>query len=448
MFKKLQNIKKDYLIDSYAILLFIIVSFSFKSIYIFLLPLLVILSIVQFYRLYTNRISKEYFFNVFFYLLIYATIFHRSIQTVILITLLVFLTTLYIKERPKKRLKFIKLEIFTLVLFVLIVINLTIFNPQLNGLDKYLYLFFFPAGFVLLKKLSFTIDKLKSMRFFIFSVIISALFLIILNIFDSNISIDTNTYFSKYLDLTHVYYGMFLGVAGCFLIILYKEKEYFINLYIDGLIFLFFSILIIHIGARISLLALLLILVTMLFQRIPLPLIQKSISILIFGSMFLLLTYNVIPRAKNDIIYVQKVYNSVQNKDKEDLIQNSWRNIYQRFLVTTYTIDKIKEKPLLGIGMQNVKKEISTKIINDGYHYFEPINSHNQYLQIWVGMGLFSFLYFLIMLYNFYKLQTYSFYFLTFFLIIMLTESLLVRVKGISLFFLFSLIFSFKESRN
>ena len=177
MFKKLQNIKKDYLIDSYAILLFIIVSFSFKSIYIFLLPLLVILSIVQFYRLYTNRISKEYFFNVFFYLLIYATIFHRSIQTVILITLLVFLTTLYIKERPKKRLKFIKLEIFTLVLFVLIAINLTIFNPQLSGLDKYLYLFFFPSRFCVIEKIVIYNRQVKIYAIFhFFSNYISTIF--------------------------------------------------------------------------------------------------------------------------------------------------------------------------------------------------------------------------------------------------------------------------------
>ncbi len=448
MFKKLLNIKKDSWIDSYAILLFIIVSFSFKSIYIFLIPLLVLLSIIQFYRLHTNRISKDYFFNVFFYLLIYATIFHKSVQTVILIILLVFLAIYYIKERPQKRLQSIQLEIYILIFFALILINLTIFNPQLKGLDKYLYLFFFPIGFMFLKKLSFTIDKVKSMRFLILSVLISAVFLIILNLFDSNISVKTNTFFSKYLDLTHVYYGMFLGVAGCFLIILFKETEYFISPYIDILIFLFFITLLIYIGARISLLSLVLIFVIVLFQRVPLPWFQKSIFIFIFGIIFLFFAYETIPRAKNDISYVQKVYNSVKNKDKEDLVNNSWRNIYQRFLVTSYTIDKIKERPLLGIGIQNVKKEISDEIISQGYRYFQPINSHNQYLQIWVGMGLFALLYFIIMLYNFYKLQTYSLYFVTFLLIIMLTESVLVRVKGISLFFLFSLIFSFKESRN
>ena len=447
MLKILLKIKEDYLIDSYSILLFVIVSFSFKNVYKFLIPLLILISIIQFYRLQKNRISKDYFFKTYFYLLIYATVFHRSIQTVILITLLVFLATLFIKIRPKKRLKFIQPEIFILVFFALISINLTIFNPQLKGLEKYLYLLFFPIGFILLKKLSFTIDKLKSMRLLILSILISSAFLIIINLFDSNISFETNTFFPEYLELTHVYYGMFLGVAGCFLIILNKEKKYFINFHVDIFLFLFFITLLVYIGARISLLSLLLILVIVLFQKVPLPWFLKSIFILVFGSIFLFFTYNTIPRAKNDISYVQKVYNSVKDKDKEDLIQNSWRNIYQRFLVTTYTVDKIKEKPLLGVGMQNVKEEISDEIINDGYQYFEPINSHNQYLQIWVGMGLFSFLYFLIMLYNFYKLQTYSLYFLTFFLIIMLTESLLVRVKGISLFFLFSLIFSFKESR-
>ena len=447
MLKAIQKIKEYYLLDNYSIILFFLVSLCFKNIYKFIIPLFLGLTLVQFYRFLKNETSKEYFFTTYFFLLIYSTVFYKSIQTIILIALLIFLFILYFKEKPKKILKNFKTEIYILIFFGLIALNLAIFEPHFKSLNKYLYLFLFPVVFMLLKKLSFAVDNLKSMRVFITSIVISSVLLLVFNAFDSNISTKTNTFFPKYLNLIHVYFGMFLGLATCFLFILFKEGTSYINTKVDLLIFVLFLTLLIHIGARISLLALLIVLVLLLFVRIPLPIIQKSALLLIFGSLFLILTYKTIPRVRSDIEYVKKVYTAVKNYDKEDLIHNSWRNIYQRFLVTSYTIDKIKDKPLLGIGLQNVKKTISDEIIKDGYLYFEPINSHNQYLHIWVGMGLFSFLFFLIMLFNFYKLQSYSIYFITFFLIIMLTESILVRVKGISLFFLFSLIFSFKENR-
>lgn len=448
MLNVIQKIKGDYNFDWYAISLFIIVSFSFKSLYKYLIPFIVVLTLIQFYRFLINRLSKENFFTVYFYLLIYSTVFYKSVQTIILISLLFFLIGLFVKKKPQKLLKFIKAEVFILGFFGLILINSAIFEPRFKGVEKYLYLLLFPIAFILIKKLSLGINKIKSIRVFIASILVASLLLVITNLFESTISLKTNTYFSKYLDLTHVYYGMFVGLAASFLLILYKEGTNFTNTKFDVIIMVFFVSILIHIGARISLLALLIVFILILFTKIPLPLLQRVLLLLILGSGFVTLTYKTIPRLRDDIAHVQKVFLSVKNNDEEDLIQNSWRNMYQRFLVTTYTVDKIKEKPFAGIGMQNVKKTISDKIKNDGYLYFKPLNTHNQYLQIWVGMGLFGLLYFLWMLFTFYKLQSYSLYFLSFFLIIMLTESILVRIKGIAVFFIFCLILSFKESKS
>jgi len=115
--------------------------------------------------------------------------------------------------------------------------------------------------------------------------------------------------------------------------------------------------------------------------------------------------------------------------------------MYQRFLVTKYTLQEIQKNIFFGIGMQNVKQRLFDKIRKDGHLYYQPINPHNQYLHIWLGMGIFSLLFFLYMLYSFIKDQPVGFYFTLFFLIIMLSESVLVREKGISLFFLFTLTF-------
>ncbi len=171
---------------------------------------------------------------------------------------------------------------------------------------------------------------------------------------------------------------------------------------------------------------------------------------MVFVSL-LTLSYNTIPRAKEGVKYIDKVYTSFKTDNKQDLIDNSWRNMYQRFLVLDYTFKEIKEHYFLGIGNKNVKNTISTKIIKDGYIYFEPINTHNQYLHFLVGMGFLPFLFFIWMLFYFFKnysYTTYGLYFLIFFLLIMLTESILVRVKGISLFFIFYLIFSLQEKKR
>lgn len=445
IFKKIQE---AYFLDTMSCMLFFLIAVSVKKTASITIPLIIVLGLFQYVRFLKDRISKEALIYPFLYALIYTTVFYRSVQTVILILLLLFLIGLMVKLKPKKVKINIKSEVYIFGFFLLIVINSMLFKPYFKSIDTYLYLLFFPLLFFLLKKLSFTIDKVKSMRVFIFSVLVSSILLLIINAIDGNISLKTNTFFSKYLGLIHVYYGMFLAVAGCFLLILNKEKLFFLSITPDYIIFVFLVLLLIHIGARISLLALLFILGIFLFQKIPLPFFQKMVLIGVLGSFILFVTYKSIPRARSDIKYIEKVYTSVKENNKEDLVHNSWRNMYQRFLVTSYTVKEIKEHPVLGVGLQNVKDVISNKIIKDGYLYFKPINSHNQYLQLWVGMGIFALLYFLWMLFNFYKLQTYSIYFLTFFLIIMLTESLLVRVKGISLFFLFSLIFSFKEVRN
>jgi hypothetical protein len=153
------------------------------------------------------------------------------------------------------------------------------------------------------------------------------------------------------------------------------------------------------------------------------------------------MSYYKIPRIKAGVYHLNNVYESVINNNKKDLIHNSWRNMYQRFLVTKYSIQEIQDNAFFGIGMQNVTQSLFEKTRKDGYLYYQPINPHNQYLHICLGMGVLSMLFFLYMLYSFIKYQPVGFYFTLFFLIIMISESVLVREKGISLFFLFTLTF-------
>jgi len=280
------------------------------------------------------------------------------------------------------------------------------------------------------------------------AIVIATIILIVLNVIDGNISIKTNTYFSKYLGLTHVYYGMFVGLAISFLFYLDVNKLKFVSPVLDKILLFLLLITLVLIGSRIALIAVFLTLILVLFVKIRLKWYVKSAILLIIISVMFMASYSLIPRAKDDLKYVKKVYTSIQSNNKEDIVHNSWRNMYQRYLVLKYTKNEIKLNPIMGIGLVNVRDQISDKIHADGYIHFQPINTHNQYLHFLLGLGLIGFLLFLWILVHFFKgLREHQLglIFMVFFIVIMMTESILVRAKGISLFFLFAFILSIKE---
>lgn len=262
--------------DFYSVLLFIAVSFSYPAIFKSIIGIIVILSIFQFYRLLQNKVSISYITHTYFYLLVYSVIFFRSVHNVILIISLLFYAYVFFKEkRIIKKGKYIT-EKLILLFFTLILINQLFFFPYLKGLDTYFYLLFYPILFVFIKKLSVDISKLNSIKVLITSVLISTLFLLIINIYNNKISPVTNTFFAESLDLTHVYYGMFLGVACSLLLALHNNNKFYFNKYTDIILFLFFLLILIYIGARISLLAVFFILTLTLYKRSPLKGYKKE----------------------------------------------------------------------------------------------------------------------------------------------------------------------------
>jgi O-antigen ligase len=339
-------------------------------------------------------------------------------------------------------------EIIVFVFFIIILINGLINKPILKGLDTYLYLLFYPLLFLFFRKNILKNIIEKSINIYTTTITLSIIYLVVINIINRKLLLSTNTYFSEPLGLIHVYYGIYVGLAATFILWLYVYKNNYLNKKINLLLFFLFLGILIYIGARIALIAVIILISITLYKKISLKRNKKLILIGVILTGSLLLSYITIPRARNDIKYGKKVYLSIKNNDKEDMIHNSWRNMYQRFLVIDYSVKELKDNFILGIGLFNVKKRISDKIINDGYIYFKPMNTHNQYLHFLLGLGIIAFLYFLFMLYHFSINYASLNYFLTFFIIVMMTESVLVRVKGLSLFFLFLLIFSQNSKSN
>lgn len=443
-----KEILKDNCLDSYSLLLFLLVSISFPSIYKFSLIAIVLISIIQFYRLLKNIIDEKYIITTYFFLLIFSLPYFRSIHSLLLILNIFFSLWFFLKNKPTIHFKNHLSEIFVIVFFVMILINGLINKPFLKGLDTYLYLLFYPLLFLLFRKDVIKKFIEKSIKIYITAVALSIIYLVLINLINDKLFLSTNTYFSESLGLIHVYYGIYVGLASTFILWLHVNGINYLNKKVDLLLFFLFIVILIYIGARIALIALIVLICITLYKKILLKRNKKIALIGVILTGFLLLSYLTIPRARDDIKYTHNVYLSIKNNDKDDIILNSWRNMYQRFLVIDYSVKELKDNFILGIGLPNVKKRISDKIINDGYIYFKPMNTHNQYLHFLLGLGVIGFLYFLFMLYHFSINYASLKYFLIFFIIVMITESVLVRAKGISLFFLFLLIFSQNSKYN
>jgi len=448
---KINNIKRNYYLDSFSLLLYILVSFSFPTIYKVTIPLIIGITLFQIYRLKSNKITSLYFSNTYFNLLVFSLVFFRSVHTIILVINICFHLYLIFKNNPIPKVKITKPEAYVFIFFGLILLNYLIFVPNLRGVETYLYLILYPLLFLCIKIQPFFLSIYKAINIYITAIIIATIYLITINIFFDKLTLSTNTFFSDYLGIIHVYFGIFIGLAISFLLALNTQQKKYVTRNSDYFIITFLIIILVYIGARMALLGVFLIMVITIYKKIQLAWYNKSMILAIVMVGMFVISYNTIPRVKRGLDSIENIYASVKTKNEEDLIKNSWRNMYSRYLVTKYTIREIKENYLLGIGNKNVKDQISTRITNDGYKYFEPINTHNQYLHFLVGMGIPSFLFFIWMLVYFYKNYSntsFALYFLIFFLIIMLTESILVRVKGISVFYLFYLIFSYQEKKS
>lgn len=445
MFKWIFKSYKNIFIDKISILQLILVSFSFLETFRYTFYILIGTFFYHLYKIFKKDITVTKLINWYFLLLVYSIIFFRSIHTLIVaFNIIINIYYLFTNKKTKRKIN-IRLEIFIVIFFILILLNQLLIPPRLKTIDAYFYMLFYPILFYLLKKNNIQIAVEKTKKVFITSVIVATFILLFINLALGSLKLSTNTFFAESLDLSHVYFGLFLGTAICFVLML---KATTLNFYVYRYVFISFLLgILYYVGARMSLIATILVFLLFLITKTKLKFSTKIIIIPLVIIIFSISSYKLIPRVKDDVSFTLKVYNSVKNNNKEDLVLNSWRNMYQRFLVTKYTINEIKKNFVVGVGLQNVTNILTVKIHKDGYKYYQPLNPHNQYLHFLLGMGFFGFMYFLFLLIFLLKTANKNFYFYLFFIIVMFTESLLVRVKGISLFFLFSLIFSYKLSK-
>src|SRR5690606_36472441 len=118
----------------------------------------------------------------------------------------------------------------------------------------------------------------------------------------------------------------------------------------DIVLYLILFLLIIYIGARISLIAVLSVTFLAIYNISKLIWYKKAtIMVLVIGLIFF--SFKFIPRFKQGLDSIATVYLSVVNNKVDDIRSNSWENMNQRYLVIDYSIKELKNNFVFGIGV-------------------------------------------------------------------------------------------------
>lgn len=139
-----------------------------------------------------------------------------------------------------------------------------------------------------------------------------------------------------------------------------------------------------------------------------------------------------------------------------EVVQTSWEppsgsnhnSTNTRIGVLQCATQLISENPLLGVGAGDVQPELNAcyESYDTDIYRGRNFNSHNEYLNVWLGSGVIGLLFFLLTLasgFYFYRQHWLSIAFGLLFAICCLTENLLDRQMGIVFFMLFHTLFLF-----
>ncbi|NEQ48870.1 MAG: O-antigen ligase family protein [Leptolyngbya sp. SIO3F4] len=194
-------------------------------------------------------------------------------------------------------------------------------------------------------------------------------------------------------------------------------------------------------GSRLPMLAFVLVLIGLAWKYLPSRLYRIGIPLvgllLVVGGLFL------VPGMRNRVNEMMQTEWKPPSGDNHNSVNTrigSWR----------CATSLIAEHPLQGVGTGDVQTELNAcyEQYDTGIYQGRNFNTHNEYLNLWVGTGLFGLLAFLIAVgfsFRTYRKQWLAVAFLVTFLLVAFTENLLGRQMGIVYFALLNSLFVFSE---
>ena len=371
--------------------------------------------------------------------------------------ILLFLSSLNYFLRYKKDKFDIKQFIINSSLFFIYLISLT-FTRDLNygfkNLGPGISIILFPlVFFILLSHFKIKREIIQRMlNLFTFSTV-SFMIIFILHFtikvyptLYSEISFFDVNYIRSYLRVLPwigqhpIYLGLFIGVSLINLI--YRNIKRDIYFIVPSLLFLFLLLSsLFYISSKGAILYLVISVIIVYFIKMKNKKESFFISIVILGVTIIFIFFT--PHINKRFMELVRI----KTYTSENIDINNSSQI--RLAIWKTSIESIKKSPITGYGIGDVQN-----VLNNSYKNKYPIllktqyNSHNQYFGIWLSTGIIGILIFIYFLYfNFkigFKNKDFTFLaILLFFCLNFLTENIIERQTGATLFFFFINLFGF-----
>ena len=223
----------------------------------------------------------------------------------------------------------------------------------------------------------------------------------------------------------HTYIGLMLATS-ILLLFSFKKKTDFFKPTFSTLCLAPMGILIWLLQPRSIILGLFIALLMLFWTAIKKNFIVITASILTSGFIILALT----PEKNNRFLEIKNLFDYSQ-----------FNSASQRLIILKCTVAQIKQNPFIGLGIGATNRVIGD-CFNKKTNNFDrkAINTHNQYLELWISCGLYALIFFLFFLFSIRKhmlesgnKRVSSILFL--FIITMFFENILERQTGIMVFY-------------
>ncbi len=349
-------------------------------------------------------------------------------------------TSLIIFIGSKKRIKHKTLFILSCVVFALYCLSLIGSNYIADGLkmlETKLSMFFIPLIFLVFlsgKKIKTvtSVEKFSKLFYYIntvYSVVLLIYFTQYKNSKYPNLYIP-GFFQSASRDIPligehHTYIGLMLATS-ILLLFSFKKKTDFFKPAFSTLCLAPMGILIWLLQPRSIILGLFIALLMLFWTAIKKNFIVITASILTSGFIILALT----PEKNNRFLEIKNLFDYSQ-----------FNSASQRLIILKCTVAQIKQNPFIGLGIGATNRVIGD-CFNKKTNNFDrkAINTHNQYLELWISCGLYALIFFLFFLFSIRKhmlesgnKRVSSILFL--FIITMFFENILERQTGIIVFY-------------
>ena len=194
--------------------------------------------------------------------------------------------------------------------------------------------------------------------------------------------------FSKFMHTA--YFSMYLLFAISIIIVFYNKwyKTQKSIIYSSYAFIFIFSICIILCSSKIGIISFLIIIIILFYYKFKSKINLKNIGLFITSLLIIGITLNkFLPNSFDR-------FNSLTNIISKQKDKKSSESTTVRLLIWEQSIILIKNNFLLGTGVGDANDELYKRYNSNGLEgaYAKKLNAHNQFLQTFIGIGLFGFI--------------------------------------------------------